>query len=164
MIACWLLERPVAQVEGKQDLAQANPHPDGMPEPGSSSGDPEDHQENNRRPEPFGKQKQRYVWDAVFGDVIQLHEPSSDGVQFELLETLGIADRQDHVVKGNRSDDGKIGKQQGVGNSADDRAMRQQGAKVLLLRHLALCMRRREMLVLRLKLRLKGVVHDLESS
>ena len=96
--------------------------------------------------------------------MIQLHEPSSDGVQFELLETLGIADRQDHVVKGNRSDDGKIGKQKGVGNSADDRAMRQQGAKVLLLRHLEHGMGRRVMLVRRLKLRLKGVVHDLGSS
>ena len=103
--ACWLLERPVAQVEGKQDLAEANPHPDGMPEPGSASGDPEDHQENNRRPERFGKQKQRHVWDAVFGDVIQLHEPSSDGVHFELLETLGVSDRQDHVVERDRPDD-----------------------------------------------------------
>jgi hypothetical protein len=95
-----------------------------MPEPGSASGDPEDHQENDPRPERFGKQKQRNVWDAVFGDVIQLHEPSSDGVHFELLETLGIADRQDHVVKGNRSDDSKIEKQQRIGNSADDRAIR----------------------------------------
>ena len=135
-----------------------------MPEPGSASGDPEDNQENNRRPEPFGKQKQRHVWDAVFGEVIQLHEPSSDGVQFELLETLGIADRQDHVVKRNRPDYSKIEKQQGVGNSADDRAMRQQGAKALLLRRLEHCMGRRVMLVRRLKLRLKGVVHDLGSS
>jgi hypothetical protein len=95
-----------------------------VPEPGSVSGDPEDHQENNRSPERFGKQKQRHVWDAVFGDVIQLHEPSSDGVHFELLETLGIADRENHVVKRNRTDDGKIRKQQGVGNSAEDRAMR----------------------------------------